>query len=539
MADKRKLAIEMEKCFKKIDEGVEIFEDKMSKLDEVTNENQREKIQNELKKEIKKLQRLREQVKNWQGSSDIKEKEKLNQYRRLIEQRMETFKGIEREFKTKPHSNQGLSTEEKIDPKEKEKADTLEWLKNQIRAIEDDIDRTESKIELFSTTDTGKKRGKAKTGSNSEKDQWDKHLERIKFHLENLEVCMRMVMNDKLSTAAVNSKLKEPLDMYIDALESECYDELENLEPDDVYEELGLGDYISQLAAAVVHVPVPQPPVQPVPTKPTESKTSESKPHEANSAKPHSQLPVHVTQSMPFQSFLYDQELGTLPGVIKQPIHKPKVHAKVSRPSSTYPPSDDFVIVSSDVMIRDNKSTSQPSNYNFMQPTSRTSNSVQSYVPPASQSSAHHSPISQSWEYNPTVRQPSKFDVLLASDEVVGLSHLPVQVPDFTLPDWFPKRDHLDVDPAHFEKLELGTLFFTFYYMEGTVFQLLASSQLKRSGWRFNTRYLMWFRRKTDPIECAADFERGDYHYFDYEQWGLRVAENFVFYYAYLEEYPM
>jgi CCR4-NOT transcription complex subunit 3 len=41
---------------------------------------------------------------------------------------METFKDVERENKTKPHSKQGLSAEEKMDPREKEKFETLEWL---------------------------------------------------------------------------------------------------------------------------------------------------------------------------------------------------------------------------------------------------------------------------------------------------------------------------------------------------------------------------------------------------------------------------
>lgn len=41
---------------------------------------------------------------------------------------MEQFKDIERENKTKPHSKQGLSAEEKLDPREKEKAETVEWL---------------------------------------------------------------------------------------------------------------------------------------------------------------------------------------------------------------------------------------------------------------------------------------------------------------------------------------------------------------------------------------------------------------------------
>lgn len=58
----------------------------------------------------------------------LQDKDKLTSYRKLIEQRMEQFKDIERENKTKPHSKQGLSAEEKLDPREKEKSDTVEWL---------------------------------------------------------------------------------------------------------------------------------------------------------------------------------------------------------------------------------------------------------------------------------------------------------------------------------------------------------------------------------------------------------------------------
>src|ERR1700733_7872399 len=100
----------------------------MAKMQEANSDNQREKFQDDLKKEIKKLQRLRDQIKGWQNSSDIKDKERLTHYRKVIEQRMEQFKDIERENKTKPHSKQGLSAEEKLDPREKEKSETIEWL---------------------------------------------------------------------------------------------------------------------------------------------------------------------------------------------------------------------------------------------------------------------------------------------------------------------------------------------------------------------------------------------------------------------------
>lgn len=59
-----------------------------------------------------------------------------------------------------------------------------------------------------------------------------KHLERVKFHLLNLEVCMRMINNEKLEIKHVNEKLKEPLEMYIDALDPENGEDPETLDPE-------------------------------------------------------------------------------------------------------------------------------------------------------------------------------------------------------------------------------------------------------------------------------------------------------------------
>uniref|UniRef100_A0A914HT59 CCR4-NOT transcription complex subunit 3 n=1 Tax=Globodera rostochiensis TaxID=31243 RepID=A0A914HT59_GLORO len=251
MAEKRKLLNEIDKCYKKIEEGFEIFDDIMAKMAEANSDNQREKFQDDLKKEIKKLQRLRDQIKGWQNSSEIKDKDSLSKFRKLIEQRMEIFKDVERENKTKPHSKQGLSAEDKLDPREKEKCETIEWLNGQIRRIQDEIDRTESKLEtLSSMADTNRKRGKKDDGKKNEKEKVEelrKHLERVKFHLLNLEVCMRMINNEKLEIKDVNGKLKEPLEMYIDALDPENDDDPESLDPEDIYEELNFGTYLSQL----------------------------------------------------------------------------------------------------------------------------------------------------------------------------------------------------------------------------------------------------------------------------------------------------
>ena len=63
MADRRKLQKEIDMCIKKVQEGVEEFDDVFEKLQSSSNQNQKEKKEEELKKVIKKLQRQRDQIK--------------------------------------------------------------------------------------------------------------------------------------------------------------------------------------------------------------------------------------------------------------------------------------------------------------------------------------------------------------------------------------------------------------------------------------------------------------------------------------------
>lgn len=81
----RKLQIEIDKCFKKVAEGVQQFESIYEKIHQTTNASQKEKLEDALKKEIKKLQRSRDQIKTWAASSDIKDKKQLVDHRKLIE----------------------------------------------------------------------------------------------------------------------------------------------------------------------------------------------------------------------------------------------------------------------------------------------------------------------------------------------------------------------------------------------------------------------------------------------------------------------
>lgn len=78
-------AVEIERVLKKVAEGVQLFEEIFEKINGTNNANQKEKFEQDLKKEIKKLQRLRDQIKTWIASSEIKDKRVLMDNRKLIE----------------------------------------------------------------------------------------------------------------------------------------------------------------------------------------------------------------------------------------------------------------------------------------------------------------------------------------------------------------------------------------------------------------------------------------------------------------------
>ncbi|KAI5280690.1 general negative regulator of transcription subunit 5 [Ascosphaera aggregata] len=93
-------------------------------------------------------------------------------------------------------------------------------------------------------------------------------------------------------------------------------------------------------------------------------------------------------------------------------------------------------------------------------------------------------------------------------------------------------------DPRLFEgRLETDTLFYIFYYQQGTYYQYLAARSLKNESWRFHKQYQTWFQRHEEPKIITEEFEQGTYRFFDYEStWMNRRKADFQFMYKYLED---
>ncbi|KAF8395971.1 hypothetical protein HHK36_017582 [Tetracentron sinense] len=266
MGASRKLQGEIDRVLKKVQEGVDVFDSIWNKVYDTENANQKEKFEADLKKEIKKLQRYRDQIKTWIQSSEIKDKkvcirsiftyinskrgtlllppakadpcterqvsasyeQALLDARKLIEREMERFKICEKETKTKAFSKEGLGQQPKTDPKEKAKSETRDWLNNVVSELESQVDYFEAEIEGLSVR-KGKTRPPRLT-----------HLEasitRHKAHIMKLELILRLLDNDELSPELVND-VRDFLEDYVER-NQEDFEDFSDV--DDLYNSLPL-----------------------------------------------------------------------------------------------------------------------------------------------------------------------------------------------------------------------------------------------------------------------------------------------------------
>lgn len=74
-------------------------------------------------------------------------------------------------------------------------------------------------------------------------------------------------------------------------------------------------------------------------------------------------------------------------------------------------------------------------------------------------------------------------------------------------------------DPRLYDtgRIDTDTLFYLFYYRQGSYQQYLAAKALKNQSWRFHKQYQTWFQRHEEPKNITEEFEQGTYRFFDYE----------------------
>ncbi|XP_066997799.1 CCR4-NOT transcription complex subunit 3 isoform X2 [Anabrus simplex] len=636
MAATRKLQGEIDRCLKKVTEGVDTFEDIWQKVHNATNSNQKEKYEADLKKEIKKLQRLRDQIKSWIASGEIKDKSTLLDYRKLIETQMERFKVVERETKTKAYSKEGLGAAQKLDPAQKERDETAGWLATSIDALNLQLDQFECEIESLLA---GKKKRLDKDKQDRVEDLKVK-VEKHRYHIRKLETLLRMLDNMSVEVSQIR-RIKDDIEYYIESSQEPDFEENEYIYDDiiglDEVELSGVGLPSSATTDSnnsndTGCTPTSTTSENSVGVSPTlralhnHSSDSSNEEKRKNKDEP-SNKPLKPTAVRPSNasSLISSSNCSQVP---LKSVHNSSLSSKsasgslsLTTPNNCSPSSGlsnhigNFAAVaassvqansnsSSHIAENGRRSSSTPSgigqipsllqiatsppipnliSHNHQQQNTHHhhhhavhSGSANSQVSIGSQStnSLHHQSGAQTVSTNPltaaiqqhaskqrenlansidhhlqrnnsssplssvssapspvaAVSSPSPAQMQSASSH--QLTHVPTLNGPIASKVPLPLSDSVEF----FQRLSTETLFFIFYYMEGTKAQYLAAKALKKQSWRFHTKYMMWFQRHEEPKIINEEYEQGTYIYFDYEKWGQRKKEGFTFEYKYLED---
>uniref|UniRef100_A0A8C8STD7 CCR4-NOT transcription complex subunit 3 n=1 Tax=Pelusios castaneus TaxID=367368 RepID=A0A8C8STD7_9SAUR len=727
MADKRKLQGEIDRCLKKVSEGVEQFEDIWQKLHNAANANQKEKYEADLKKEIKKLQRLRDQIKTWVASNEIKDKRQLVDNRKLIETQMERFKVVERETKTKAYSKEGLGLAQKVDPAQKEKEEVGQWLTNTIDTLNMQVDQSESEVESLSVQ-TRKKKG--------DKDKQDRieglkrHIEKHRYHIRMLETILRMLDNDSIQVDSIR-KIKDDVEYYVDSSQDPDFEENEflydDLDLEDIPQALvatsppshsHMEDEIFNQSSSTPTSTTSSSPIPPSPANCTTENSEDDKKRGRSTDSEVSQSPakngsksIHNNHPPPSPAVTPSYQLGSsssnlsslgngpgsnsngavssssgtgstgakanpaaghtpsTPTPYAQAVAPPPPGANTSQPR---PPSaqqnaskqngatsesqgwgaiqgsaqrtgyssvvadsaSDSVLSSSGPSLPSQPAAHNPASSAVKEPSGApappsassgllvpmTVNTPSSPTPSFSEAKPGQPLLNGPPQFSstPEIKAPEPLSSLksMAERAAIGSSiedpvpslHLPerdilissttsqpassqpaIQLSEVNIPlslgvcplgpvpltkeqlyqqameeaawhhmphpsdserirQYLPRNPcptppyHHQMPPLHsdtvefYQRLSTETLFFIFYYLEGTKAQYLAAKALKKQSWRFHTKYMMWFQRHEEPKTITDEFEQGTYIYFDYEKWGQRKKEGFTFEYRYLED---
>lgn len=618
MAASRKLQGEIDRCLKKVQEGVETFEDIWQKVHNATNTNQKEKYEADLKKEIKKLQRLRDQIKSWIASGEIKDKSVLMDNRKLIETQMERFKVVERETKTKAYSKEGLGAAQKLDPAQKEREEIQNWLVNSIDSLNIQIDSFECEIESLLVN----KKKKLDKEKQERMEECKSRLEKHRFHIRKLEMLLRLLNNMSVEVAQIKA-IKDDVEYYIECSQEPdfeknefIYDDIVGLDDVDLVVGLPLstsGDHNESSSCPASPLPSPthsdfsdrksfktlRPPSKGI----VSTKTTSCKSIQRECPAP--VTPVYVAN---FAAVAANSKVSN--ETILNKIEANQGDKKENEVNVNNVDVNENRI-ENDIELKDvvdfNGNANETSNGTYImngtsspnvhivpdlikansliEPTAIRNNIIVSNATNPLRNIENHTnnhyfpflvnnndlncstPVEETEEKAPQVEQKSEavispllgvaplgamplqkehqaqFELMeaafyhmpSATDSERSRQYLPkspCQTPSYYIQSPLPQSDLLD----YYLRLSAETLFFIFYYMEGTKAQYLAAKALKRQSWRFHTKYMMWFQRHEEPKVINEQYEQGVYVYFDFERWIQKKKDGFTFEYKYLED---
>ncbi|EKE38339.1 hypothetical protein ENUP19_0297G0038 [Entamoeba nuttalli] len=481
MSTNRKVQSDIDKTLKVMNAGFAEFDEIREKLDETEGGHQHEKIEADLKKSLKKLQKCREQIKGWL-QTEIKNKNQLTEAKKQIEERMEAFKEIERISKIKPYSIEGLarvSDSGSVEEQSTEEEQT--W-------IEQIINNLQSQIEDLNRE---KEPQKKKKQSQQKKNQILKQISILQNHIENLNVIDKALKYGFLDDEDVN-EFQEEVEMTVESKMITNDDSIE------LYKRFDLESLKLQIQ---------QEELEEEERRNNEIQKEQPEHDENNITQQHktkqSQLPLKEVQPSKAVQTKSTQQ------ILKSPTQQVKTSLSPVQKQQPSPHQ-----TTTQTLKGENKN----------QTLQRTSNT------PTKQTTECTSPV-----IDEKTLQTIK-DIEFSYNSMIQFHHQqsPKRKPsNLTLPKWFPTQ------PIPFDfksnKIEDEFLMFLFYYAQGTELQLQAAEMLKQRKWKYHKGYQKWFKKLNDPIYTSEVSENGEYCCFEYESWNTVSKSHFTFFNNFME----
>lgn len=516
---------------------------------------------------------------------------------------MEQFKAVEKDLKTKAYSKEGLSAASRLDPKEKEKAESCDFLSNMVDELQQRIEAMEAEEEVIQAS---LKKGKKDVTKANRLADISRVTERHRWHVNKLELLLRSLQNGNVETSQVLD-LKDSIKYYVEDGHNIDY----SGEDETLYDDLNLGDEEGQFAIGPDNDRVSSQDTQSIPDEEPEARAAKPKADSVSGRRPSMQLksplpvlatlhPITTTAStsspmkpaplptrLPGETLKYASAAAAAAasdrsGVGIAPLPPPPGSSPasssvfpVSKAGSTYSPGVTSAQLASRI-VSTPEPTEKPSRTESPAPTQAAS------VKPVSATPDHPTPAAEKHEAAPSKPTPSRIlngnitnkeettptpTTMNAQDE--SIYHLPPGLQDliqsfeatktrgeanissasvqrllaaslnscpepgdaekprhykpqnpYNTPLYYPQEplpifdDHRLYDTG---RIDTDTLFYIFYYQQGTYQQYLAAKSLKNQSWRFHKLYQTWFQRHEEPKMITEEFEQGTYRFFDYE----------------------
>jgi CCR4-NOT transcription complex subunit 3 len=498
---------------------------------------------------------------------------------------MEKFKAVEKEMKTKAYSKEGLQLAAKMDPKEREKVETGEFLSKMVDDLERQVEQVEAEIEGLATT---VKKGKKDTSRADRIAELERITERHKWHQSKLELILRSLENGVLEVDQVKD-LEEDIRYYVenngevDFMDNEnLYDELDLQEEEDLFGMPGDDRQSSHDAQSLADESAEMD-TRPAPVK---SKPS-AEPSTASARRPSTQmkspLPVlatlHTTGPVATNGLPASAKpapppktneplkyasaaaaaaasdkmglgLSALPPPVRETPGLSPIPATVKAVSVASPAQIPVQPVAK-VPSAPSAPIEAPKEIKPVEESKPEPEKQEEQLPPSTPSLTNGDTHSEAEEEESIFHLPSSLSDLIESfDAAKSLAtfHQPLsttlaqhafstsgksypELVDSERPQHYRPTNPYPYTPHHYPqepsqvfetpdvygRCDTDTLFYSFYYKQGTYQQFAAARSLKAASWRFHKQYQTWFQRHEEPKDITEDYEQGTYRFFDYE----------------------